>query len=707
MRVPFGVRFVIIILSIITAITVLGVGSAESAKLIESDDFTGNDGDPPDPSKWDVQISGSDDYVRLENNNLRVSCTVSGGHWPGVTSKDSFRSNNVSTEVEFKAYSYNWQPFAFGVQTNASGTYLWRAAVSYSPVGGWFLYTYSGSTIIYHRSDLKTFQNNIWYTLNITVRVDTVEATIYERDTGIEKWTISDKKTNKLLGENRICLSVPGAQGAYDNFKVFDLDNSPPRWVSIPQLQAVEDVPLIYDFSGNVSDIDDPIDRLSISSPSQFVTKLMGLEVTFLFPNGVTLASVPLILTDGMVQVPRNVDFTIEPVNDPPTHDLKTSWIVREDTPFTIDFAPNIWDVDNNVSELYLEADDPYTMVDGLNITVEFPEGVLEHVVRLNLSDGEASIEIVLTFTVNPVDDPPTIDSLGEFTATEDRVSVFNLTPFLHDIDTPVADLGVIVREVNCTVHGHELHFLFTLGGFTIPIDVEVADAHSRVTAELIVNVDEVNDPPMIHDISPKLFVEDEEKTVELEMYIEDEDTPIEALILSCEHPAVVDVSDLNITLLYPVWEEEHAVVFKVFDGIVWYEGSFDVQVQSVNDLPRIMGVGALTSQGTIELNEGSEVYLPIVVEDEESSDFEYILDSDWDGIEVKQNGTIHIRGQQRNLWCGGLRPRHGPGSEAHGHMGIEPFRKTDDPLIEPAITVHNESTGSRDAPDYRDCGRR
>lgn len=373
---------------------------------------------------------------------------------------------------------------------------------------------------------------------------------------------------------------------AGQTYLVFVYEGEPPVWGPIPVLNAVEDVPLTFNFSENVSDADVSVEKLFITSPSQYVTSTDGLNITFQFPNGVLSAEVPLVLSDRYFDVPRMVNFNIQPVNDPPEHDIPEQQTAREDVPWTMDLSHRVWDVDNETDELFLIVDSPYATMNGLELTMLFPQGVTESNLWFNISDGIDTTTIKLHFTVTPVDDPPEISDLGEFTAVEDHLSIFNITPFLSDVDTPVEDLGILVRDPNCTVVGKELQFLYLQGGVTHTVSVEVADAHTRVTAELIVHVEEVNDPPVIASIPPRLIYEDSVETIELAPYITDEETPPDQLVLECTHPGVQDIEGLVLTMLYTVWEDDHAVEFSVYDGAARTQGRFQVQIFEVNDPP-------------------------------------------------------------------------------------------------------------------------
>jgi hypothetical protein len=173
-----------------------------------------------------------------------------------------------------------------------------------------------------------------------------------------------------------------------------------PHWGTIPTLHATEDVPLVYDFSLNVSDPDTPIGDLYISSQSDYVTTISGLNVTFVFPDGIHSASVPLTLSDGSSDVPILVEFVIEPVNDPPEHDIPLDHIVNKSEATTIDLSPHVWDIDDAITNLTITEDSPYATFDGLNLTVEFPEvGEDEYNLTIHISDGKDETEVVLHFS--------------------------------------------------------------------------------------------------------------------------------------------------------------------------------------------------------------------------------------------------------------------------------------------------------------------
>jgi uncharacterized membrane protein len=537
-------------------------------------------------------------------------------------------------------------PLVFGVMTNTSGTFKSTAVISYNSNRGWFLYSYSGTLPNYHSSYVKTLQIGVWYELNLTVTVDTISATIVRKDTSALQWSINNVKTDTLRGDNKVRLGCKGSDSVYDNYELYDLsipDNIPPIWSAVPSFKVVEDVPFIYNFSNNVTDPDGEVGALEISSQSPYVSLIDGLELTFVFPNGISLATVPLVLSDGFAQVVADVEFVIEPVNDPPDEFLPDVLEATEDVPYEFNATTFVRDIDNATSDLWFVVDDSFVAASGLLLLATFPEGILTYEVEVGLTDGLLVTYFTQEFSVTPVDDPPVIAPLDPFVAIEDQISIFNLTPYLSDVDTPVLELSVIVRSARCTVVGHELRFSYIRGGINETVLVQVTDGRTMVDADLEVWVEERNDSPIIHPVGQQAFTEDQEGTIELGDFIEDEDTPNENMTLTCEHPAVVDISGLTVTFMFMTWQPEQTVYFNVSDGFLRTEGQFLAQVAEVNDPPFITGIGDLTKPFEIQLDEGSSIDYQISVLDEDDHNFKYALSTLWSGVTVTATGLLRV----------------------------------------------------------------
>jgi hypothetical protein len=640
----FTAILIMIGLAILT-IALVTSAVAMGENLIEEDDFTGADGSSPDTTKWIVTTQPPDSSCVINNNNVKFEAT--NNKWPSIRSKDTFETKEFRMDLEWSPMTTSRGPLSIVVKAYNGGTSDDRRIyVAYDQSWGFHLAVWRSGSRQFIQSNDPFVTVGRWYSINLTVFDTTFNVTIKDMTSGS---TVYDKKnivTDPFTTEHEVSMGVGMSRARFDNYKLYNLGkppNQPPEWRPVPTLTAVEDVPIMYNFATHVSDPDGPLDLLTITSASPYVIDYNGLNVTFLFPNGVLNTTVPLVLRDLYAPAVYDVNFTITPVNDPPSHTIPPTDIATEDVPLTVDLSLSIWDVDNRTEDLFLIVDDPYATTDGLNLTVLFPEGISSHYIYLNISDGLLTTEANIHFGVRTVDDPPEVGALPRFNATEEHLSVFNLTPYLSDVDTPVEDLSVLAREPNCTVVGRELHFLFPIGDTTHYVDLEIADASNRIVTILVVYVEDVNDAPVVAGISPKLFTEDEAKTVELAVYISDEDSAPKDFSLACDHQAVINIEGTNITFLYETWQPEHIVTFRVFDGIAWANGSFEAQVRAVNDPPTILGLGALEPPIVIVLDEGTDRWFEVMVADEDSTEFDYGIESEWEGVMVFSNGSLRV----------------------------------------------------------------
>ncbi len=639
-----------IALAILATLAFSSIG-AMGWNLVAEYDFTGTDGTPPSSDEWDVDLKDARNSIVYDNNRFRYNAVTT--HWMRAISKWTWEANNFTMLLDWYPDTGSNGPLIIGTRTNESGTQRPISYVCYAPGYGWHTYRFPGGNSRLDTSGTNNLQVDRWYTVNITFRGARFNASVTQHGTGTVMWSRNLLLSDPHAGENMVYLGVSGATIYYDNLRIYDLDKPPnvaPEWKTIPHFQAVEDIPLTIDFSPYVMDTDGPLDILSISSTSPFYMNSSGFNVTFQFPNGVANATVPLVLSDQWDQATADVNFTIEPVNDPPEAFLPELLEARENIPLVFNATAYVSDIDNATEDLWLISDDPFVTTEGLILTATFPEALTEYEVLMGLTDGLEVTNFLLRFTIESVNDPPVIAPLGTFVAIEDQVSIFNLTPFLSDVDTPVEDLSVIVRSARCTVHGQELHFHNAKGGFNETLLVQVTDGWSMVEAYLEVVVEERNDPPFVYTTEPQQFTEDIETTIDMAEYISDEDTEIEDLTLTCKHPAVVSIDGLTITFNFTTWRPEHEIYYNVTDGYLITEGHFLVQVLSVNDAPRIHAIGDQEPPIVLKLDEGTSTEHQVWVVDEDDTNFKYLLSTSWAGATLGPYGMLVLDALQGDV---------------------------------------------------------
>ena len=320
----------------------------------------------------------------------------------------------------------------------------------------------------------------------------------------------------------------------------------PPEWLDLPVFEAVEDIPLLVDLSANVSDPDTPRENLTVSSTSPYVANVEGLNVTFLFPNGVLEASIELDLFDGTNRVGTCASFQVKPVNDPP------QWVPAilpdgmQDEPYS--FNLTVEDEDNDLEELEFFDDSEMFKIsqsgeiaftpryehrgqNWFNVTVVDPDG---------LSDIMELSQFILG---PPYWDPPYI---GPHKAYEDEVWVLNLTAYLYNPDLPpreVPNLTLSVDTRKIWVDQENLTLVWDR-----PTNEDVGDFYFKITIqdskgryaeqEIKIEVFNTNDAPVIGPLSIQGPIQDVPFSLEVPWHDDDMDVlgSAEAVVFS-NHP--------------------------------------------------------------------------------------------------------------------------------------------------------------------------
>ena len=427
----------------------LVAGDGQANTLLLEDEFTAPDGSDPDPANWTVFTQGAGDVLTIQDNTLRA--TADNGGTSTINTRRQVESSVFSILVNVKGTQLEGWPVLVQVRTLEGTVYSEWFTLFYDSTKGWsFNYRFDGNLLTQYTYS-RTLQADTWYSINVTYKLNKVSVDVKDVDSGNTVWSRSNIGTDLLWADNVVSFGVWGLSrqtpvSFFDRFRLLDLQippNQPPVWALLPRLEAVEDVVFTFDFSAYVLDIDDPLSVLRLSSESEYYLSSGGLMADFVFPNGVTSASVPMRLHDREAHSDALVLFDVEPVNDPPDHSIPLAQSAVEDIERTIDLSVYIWDVDSDAGDLRSSTDCPYATFSGLNLSVKFPNGVITYYLYINITDGLNSTEATMTFTILAVDDAPRVVGLTGFQATEDRASTLDLTPYIRDEDTPTDRLRV------------------------------------------------------------------------------------------------------------------------------------------------------------------------------------------------------------------------------------------------------------------------
>ncbi len=384
--------------------------------------------------------------------------------------------------------------------------------------------------------------------------------------------------------------------------------NDPPLLAHIPDIAATEDVPFILGLMPYVSDPDTGINQMNITVDSSFVTVEGGI-LRLLYPNGVLTDRVLLRVSDGELGDWTEILVNVTPVDDPPAVDRIQDQGGVEDVPWTIDLGMYIRDIDSPIEDISVESDSRYTGVSGLDLSLLYPEGVTSDVVSLTVSDGESATVVGFNVTIEPVNDPPVIGDLLPLTIEEDELFFLDIGPAISDIDTPKEGLTLRVESPFIEVGGLVLSLLYPDGVHHDEVVIELWDGALHVNTTLVVDVEPVNDPPVIEDLPPLTVKEDKSVSLDLGPAISDIDTPKEGLTLRVESPFIA-VEGHTLRLLYPDGVHHDEVVIELWDGALNASTTLVVNVEPVNDPP---WWGVLPSIAAVEDVEGQFHLAPYV----------------------------------------------------------------------------------------------
>ena len=314
-----------------------------------------------------------------------------------------------------------------------------------------------------------------------------------------------DLKAN-AYGNNEITITLSDAL----------LTDSQNIWINVtpindqPVIEGLTDQPLTeditfwYDITPYISDIDNDISDLVVSTNSSYIivhSNNHTLEMTY--PNGVIVDYVRITVSDGILSDYEDVVFTIAPVNDAPVISGVPDQFGVEDVAWTLDVTPYIDDIDNITEDLMITVNSSYVTVDSKILTFLYPNGITTDNVKITVSDGIATANQTITVTITPVNDAPTISGIPAQYATEDADLYLNVSSYVSDVDNSSDELTVSTNSSYATIDGFMITFNYPNGIVSENVRITVSDGINTSYQDIMVIVTPVNDAPVINSFTP------------------------------------------------------------------------------------------------------------------------------------------------------------------------------------------------------------
>lgn len=429
-------------------------------------------------------------------------------------------------------------------------------------------------------------------------------------------------QTNWFGNENIIITVTDGLLNTVSikNVSVASINDSP--IINLPDNFILqEDNSFSVSLNSWISDIDNSVSSLILTAySSDHINVSISQRNLILNPvsNWVGSEMIRLSVSDNTSQTTDSVMVIVQPVNDPPTVNFPSQLSLNEDSELIIDWTNYIADLDNDYSSLQLNANTPN------NINISFLQNNLiinslnnwagTTNLTITVSDGTSTIQDNMLLIINPVNDAPVL-SLPEFLSlNEDNVFNISYVPWISDIDSPLSSLilsAVSSEHISVGINQQNVSLTPQTNWYgNEAIVFSLTDGNQTVTNYINVQVNPVNDAPVINLPESLTINEDQSITINLSDFVTDTDNTPDQLTVSITDNALLQ-QQLNgfVLTLTPQsnWSGQIPVIVSVSDGVnrnqqnkalnqkninrTTSSDQFVLVVQNVNDIPYVMAV--------------------------------------------------------------------------------------------------------------------
>ncbi len=353
-----------------------------------------------------------------------------------------------------------------------------------------------------------------------TTRMDidstTLTLTVAESNAGVVSVTATDvgvRVANIANANGRTTLTITLSDGRLSTTTQVVVDvtavNDPPvLTVSTTALTLAEDFGTVL-IATTRTDVDSTTLTLTVAESTTGVVSVTATDVgvrvaNIANANGRT--TLTITLSDGRLSTTTQVVVDVTAVNDPPVLTVSTTALTLAEDFGTVLIATTRMDIDSNaltltVSESTTGVISVTTTDAGISVS-SILNANGQTTLTITLSDGRLSTTTQVVVDVTAVNDPPVISvTTPAFTLNED-FATFVILVNRTDVDSTtltltVAESNAGVVTVTTTTLGIEVNSISGVNGRTT-LTISLSDGGLSSTAQVVVDVTPINDPPVL-----------------------------------------------------------------------------------------------------------------------------------------------------------------------------------------------------------------
>ena len=438
---------------------------------------------------------------------------------------------------------------------------------------------------------------------------DTLTITVVESTTGIVSVTTSASGVQivsllNVSGQTTLMMTVSDSTLSSTTQVVVTVTaiNDPPVLsVTTPVFLLNEDF-ATFVIQVNRSDVDSNTLTLTVTESATGVVTVtpttLGFEVSSISGvNGITTLTISL--SDGNQTTTTQVVVDVAPINDPPVLTVSTTALTLAEDFAAVLIATTRTDIDSTTLTLTV-AESTTGVVTVTVTTTGVSVSSIENIngrttLTITLSDGRLSTTTQVVVEVTPINDPPVLTvTMNALTLLEDFGMVLIGTN-RSDVDSntltlTVAESATGVVTVQTSTSGVSVSSIENINGRTT-LTITLSDSLLNSTAQVVVDVTAVNDPPVLTVSTTALTLAEDFATVLIATTRTDIDSNTLTLTVAESATGVVTVqtstSGISVSSIENI-NGRTTLTITLSDGGLSTTTQVVVDVTAVNDPPSL-----------------------------------------------------------------------------------------------------------------------